>query len=87
MASRIDTLATHRTFTEAGVEPAHAEVIVEAINRADDRLATKDDLAIVRSELGGEIRALNSQLTAMKWFLGINMAMTTGLVVRLFSVF
>ncbi|MYB17768.1 MAG: hypothetical protein F4Y16_02055 [Holophagales bacterium] len=86
MASRIDTLATHRTFKEAGIEPADAEVIIEAINRADDRLATKDDLALVRSELGGEIRALNSQLTAMKWFMGINMAMTTGLVVRLFSI-
>ncbi len=87
MTSRIDTLATHRTFRRAGIEPAHAEVIVEAINRADERLATKDDLALVRSELSGEIRALNSQLTAMKWFMGINMAMTTGLVVRLFSIF
>ena len=87
MTSRIDTLATHRTFRQAGIEPAHAEVIVEAINRADERLATKDDLALVRSELSGEIRALNSQLTAMKWFMGINMAMTTGLVVRLFSIF
>ena len=87
MTSRIDTLATRRTFRQAGIEPAHAEVIVEAINRADERLATKDDLALVRSELSGEIRALNSQLTAMKWFMGINMAMTTGLVVRLFSIF
>lgn len=86
MVSRIDTLATHRTFRDAGIAPAHAEVIVEAINRADDRLATKGDLALVRSELSGEIRALSSQLTAMKWFMGINMAMTTGLVVRLFTI-
>lgn len=63
MASRIDTLATHRTFKEAGIEPAHAEVIIEAINRADDRLATRDDLALVRSELGGEIESVRTELS------------------------
>ena len=63
MASRIDTLATHRTFKEAGIEPAHADVIIEAINRADDRLATKDDLALVRSELGGEMESVRTELS------------------------
>ena len=63
MVSRIDTLATHRTFKEAGIKPAHADVIVEAINRADDRLATKDDLALLRSELGGEIESVRTTLS------------------------
>ena len=70
MASRIDTLATHRAFRKAGIEPAHAEVIVEAINRADDRLATKDDLALLRSEfaefrteLSGEIESVRTDLS------------------------
>lgn len=64
MASRIDTLATHRAFKEAGIVPAHAEVIVEAINRADDRLATKDDVLLARSELGGEIESVRTELSS-----------------------
>jgi hypothetical protein len=137
MTSRIDTLATHRAFKQAGIEPAHAEVIVEAINRADDRLATRDDLAFLRSELSGEIEAVRTKLGAdievkvvaarsdlggqisalraemndkfsalgerigvlegeigalrsqgatMKWVMGINVAMTVGIFIRLFGV-
>ncbi len=62
MASRIDTLATHRTFRQAGIEPAHAEAIVEAINRADERLATKDDLALLRSDPTGEFAEFRTEL-------------------------
>ena len=137
MTSRIDTLATHRAFKQAGIEPAHAEVIVEAINRADDRLATRDDLAFLLSELSGEIEAVRTKLGAdievkvvaarsdlggqisalraemndrfsalgerigvlegeigalrsqgatIKWVMGINVAMTVGIFIRLFGV-
>ncbi len=93
MTSRIDTLATHRAFERAGIKPAHAEVIIDAINQADDRFATKKDLAVLRSDLigeigvvGGQLRALKSEVAALKWVLGINMAMTFAILVRLFGV-
>jgi len=113
-------------------------VIIQAINRADDRLATKDDLTLVESglrgemnelgvalrgemnerfgafessvdrrfaearhymeerfaalevevaEMRGQIEALRSQLGALKWVVGLNMAMTAAVLFRLFFAF
>ncbi len=60
---RIDTLKFVRKLTEAGMERRMAEAIAEGLAEADTSdLATKADLAALRSDLKAEIADSKSEI-------------------------
>ncbi len=62
-ALQIDTLAFTKKLREAGAEEGLAEAIVEGLTAADtSELATKGDIAEVKSELKTEIAEVKSEL-------------------------
>ena len=74
-ALQIDTLAFTKKLREAGAEEGLAEAIVEGLTAADtSELATKADLAEVKSELKTEIAEVKSDI--LKWMFGAIIAQT-----------
>lgn len=67
----IDTHAAVRELEAAGIETAQAEAIVRTIARADETIATKADVAALRSE--------------MRWMLGFLAALVLAMAARLFG--
>lgn len=89
---RIDTLKFARRLTEAGMDPRHAEAIVDGLSDADTSdLATKTDIAEVRAEIAdlrGELRTGLAELRgelfrAMLIQSGTTVGLTVGLTVAL----
>lgn len=68
----IDTHAAVRELENAGMDTAQAEAVVRAIAQADERVATKADIATLRSE--------------MRWMLGFLAALVLAMAGRLFGV-
>lgn len=62
-ALQIDTLAFAKKLRAAGADEALADAIVEGITAADtSELATKSDLAELRTELKGDLAELRTEL-------------------------
>lgn len=62
-ALQIDTLAFSKKLREAGADEGLAEAIVEGLTAADtSELATKADVALVKSELKQDISAVEAAL-------------------------
>ena len=55
MPITIDTLAAQRTMESAGIEPAHAEAIVNAFAHTGDQIATKADIERLEQRFEVEI--------------------------------
>ena len=72
MAYALDTHAAVRDLTAAGFAPEQAEAIVATVTRSDSELATKADLAVVKTDLEASIAALEVRL--VKWGIGIGLA-------------
>ena len=62
-ASAFDTLSAARDLEAAGLDQRQAEAIAAAIRSGQGDLATKSDIASVRSELG-----------IIRWVLGVQAA-------------
>jgi hypothetical protein len=60
----LNTHAVVKKFTQHGFTEEHAELIVDAINDQNDQLATKNDLAILKTELKTDINELKVELKA-----------------------
>ena len=58
----LNTHAVVKKFTQHGFTEEHAELIVDAINDQNDQLATKNDLAILKTELKTDINELKVEL-------------------------
>lgn len=58
----LNTHAVVKKFTQHGFTEEHAELIVDAINDQSDQLATKNDLAMLKTELKSEILEIKSEL-------------------------
>ena len=72
MSVAFDTLAAARDMENAGLERPAAEAVAEAIRAGQGELATKADLAIVRSDLA----AVRSDITGLRWVIGVNLAIS-----------
>ena len=64
-ASAFDTLTAARDLEAAGLDKRQAEAIAAAIRSGHGDLATKSDIAAVRSELG-----------IIRWVLGVQAAVS-----------
>jgi hypothetical protein len=60
----LNTHAIVKKFTQHGFTEEHAELIVDAINDQSDQLATKNDLAMLKTEIKGNINELKAELKA-----------------------
>jgi len=60
----LNTHAVVKKFTQHGFTEEHAELIVDAINDQSDQLATKNDLAMLKTEIKGDINELKAELKA-----------------------
>jgi len=60
----LNTHAVVKKFTQHGFTEEHAELIVDAINDQSDQLATKNDLAMLKTEIKGDLNELKAELKA-----------------------
>ena len=78
-ATAFDTLAAARDLKAAGIEPEHAEAIAEGLRRvvaADhDALATRSDIAAVKSDI-----------TTLRWMFGFVAALNLAMAAKLFGI-
>lgn len=65
MSASFDTLAAARDMENAGLDRPAAEAVAEAIRAGQGELATKADLAAVRSDI-----------IWLRWVVGINVAIS-----------
>ncbi len=72
MAAAFDTLSAAKELQAAGFDQAQAEAVAKIIRAGQGDLATKDDIASLRTEVG-----------AMKWVLGLVAALNVAILVRL----
>ena len=75
MAAAFDTLSAAKELQAAGFEQTQAEAVARIIRDGQGDLATKDDIAALRTELG-----------AIKWVLGLVAALNIAILVRLLLV-
>ncbi len=75
----LDTIAIAENLTAAGVEQkqanAHAQAIANAVGEHRKEAATHSDLAGLKAE----IAANKAGIDALKWMVGVNLAITLAL--------
>ena len=76
MSAVFDTLTFARRLREAGFSEPQAEAMAEAFRDAStEALATKQDMELLRADLGARIdrgeTKLTGELTLVKWMLGL----------------
>ncbi len=78
-ASTFNPLEAARDLKAVGIEPEHAEAIAEGLRRAatadHDNLATKSDIA-----------ALKSEIATLRWMFGFLAALNLAMAAKLFGV-
>jgi len=62
----LNTHATVKKFVHFGLSEDQAEAITEAINEQNQELATKSDLAILRSDMNSMKAELKSEITLVE---------------------
>ena len=72
MAAAFDTLSASKELQAAGFEQTQAEAVAKIVQAGQGDLATKDDIAALRAEMG-----------AIKWVLGLLAALNIAILVRL----
>ena len=71
-ASTFDTHAAVRSLEAVDIDTRQAEAIVAAIRSGQGDLATKSDIASVRTELAG----VRTEIGTLRWVVGIQSAIT-----------
>ena len=70
--STFDTHAAVRSLEAVDIDTRQAEAIVDAIRSGQGDLATKSDIASVRTELAG----VRTEIGTLRWVVGIQSAIT-----------
>nr|VFJ47265.1 MAG: hypothetical protein BECKDK2373B_GA0170837_101629 [Candidatus Kentron sp. DK]VFJ53868.1 MAG: hypothetical protein BECKDK2373C_GA0170839_10414 [Candidatus Kentron sp. DK] len=70
-AITFDTLKFTKRLTRSGASPELAEATAEAFKDAqhESAVATKTDMDLLRSDLGGRISSLESKIDTTRWIL------------------
>ena len=66
-----DTLTVSKELQDAGIEARQAEAIALAVKQGQGDLATKQDIALLKTEL-------KSDITWLKWSMALMMAIMLG---------
>ena len=84
-----DTLKVSKDLQQAGIQESHAEAIALAVKQGQGNLATKQDIDHLRTELKTDIGHLRTELKSdnvwLKWALGVNLALTSGIFAAIIS--
>ena len=91
-----DTLTVSKDLQQAGIQESHAEAIALAIKQGQGDLATKQDIAVLKTDIGHSrtelktgIDHLRTELKSdnvwLKWALGVNLALTIGIFAAIIS--
>ena len=91
-----DTLTVSKDLQQAGIQEKHAEAIALAVKQGQGDLATKQDITLLkadidhlRTELKADIDHLKTELKTdiawMKWVLGVNLALSIGIIAAIIS--
>ena len=92
----LNTHAVVKKFTQHGFTEEHTELIVDAINDQSDQLATKNDLAMLKTELKAEILEVKTELKAeikdtkidlVKWFVPLILTVLISNIAILIALF
>ena len=82
MDTVFDTLAYTRRLTQAGVEDKHAEALTDALRAAfSEGVATRADIA----RLEARMDALEANMRAVQWVLGLVVVLLVTVTARLFG--
>ena len=68
-----DTLTVSKDLQEAGFEARQAEAIALAVNNAQGDLATKQDIALLKSDIDN----MRDSISWLKWIAGANFALSS----------
>ena len=75
----LDTLKASRRLRDAGIEEAHAEALVGAFTEdIGANLATKDDVAILRSDVAALGETLRSEMALREQRMNLRIALAIG---------
>ena len=91
-----DTLTVSKDLQQAGIQESHAEAIALAVKQGQGDLATKQDIALLKSDidhLRTELKTdvdhfrseIKFEINWMKWVSGAHFALFVGIVVAVFS--
>ena len=75
----LDTLKASRRLRDAGIEEAHAEALVGAFTEdIGANLATKDDVALLRSDVAALGETLRSEMALREQRMNLRIALAIG---------
>ena len=83
-AHAFDTLKAADALMAAGIDPKHARAITETMRDAvTEGVATKADIA----KINGRLDVLKTEISSIKWVLGLLAAMQILMAGRMFGAF
>ena len=83
-AYAFDTLKAAETLTAAGIDTTHAKAITNMVHDAMvETVATKADIA----KINGRLDVLKTEISSIKWVLGLLAAMQILMAGRMFGAF
>ena len=80
-----DTLTVSKDLQQAGIQAKHAEAIALAVKQGQGDLATKQDIALLKSDIDHLRTELKSDIAWMKWVPGVNLALSIGIIAAIIS--
>ena len=85
-AATFDTLGAAHDLEAAGFERRQAEAIAKAINRGDERAATKNDLDNLETRINAMLAGIRSELGTIRWTFGLLAAFVFAIGLRVFGL-
>lgn len=80
-----DSLKLSDKLKSAGFTPEQAEAVVRAIAEAQDELVTVKDLDVALSPIKTDLAVLKTEMTQLKWMLGLIIGGVAAVLVKLLS--
>ena len=80
-----DSLKLSDKLKTAGFTPEQAETVVRVIAEAQDELVTEKDLEVALAPIKTDLAVLKTELTQVKWMLGLIIGGIVAVLVKLLS--
>ncbi|MFN4005267.1 MAG: DUF1640 domain-containing protein [Hylemonella sp.] len=80
-----DSLKLSDKLKSAGFTPEQAEAVVRVIAEAQDELVTVKDLDVALSPIKTDLAVLKTEMTQLKWMLGLIIGGVAAVLVKLLS--
>ena len=77
-----DTLSASKSLQQAGMEETQAEAVVMAIKSSQGDLATKNDIAMLKSDIDSLQNLLEGKINDLRW----TMVVVGGIIVALVKI-